>query len=59
MSEPKYLIVFPDCLVAPGCKTVGTWTFGLPDQFLSSTSGSAYCDDVRTGPLHGRFALDQ
>src|SRR6266404_9605757 len=26
MSEPKYLIVFPDCLVAPGCKTVGTWT---------------------------------
>jgi hypothetical protein len=26
MSEPKYLIVFPDCLVAPGCKTVGSWT---------------------------------
>jgi predicted RNA-binding protein YlqC (UPF0109 family) len=23
MSEPKYLIVFPDCLVAPDCKTVG------------------------------------
>jgi hypothetical protein len=26
---------------------------------ISSTSGSAYRDDVRTSPLYGRFALDQ
>jgi hypothetical protein len=26
---------------------------------ISSTSGSAYSDDVCTSPLYGRFALDQ
>src|SRR5258707_13387924 len=37
MSEPKYLIVFPDCLVAPGCKTVGSWTLSrVTGKVLSS-----------------------
>jgi hypothetical protein len=30
-----------------------------PALSQESTSGSAYCDDVRTSPLYGRFALDQ
>ena len=48
MSEPKYLIVFPDCLVAPGRKTVGTWT-------LSRVTGNLGTGSLRSSTIasHG------
>ncbi len=49
MSEPKYLIVFPDCLVAPGCKTVGTWT-------LSRVTGNL---GIRTDVSDFRFSCQK